>query len=64
MQNRLNITKEVHKTPIDTDLKASGSGYSTGPLLKVIRHDAEIDVEYTEGAVSLNAHNFERASHL
>ncbi|XP_017257453.2 protein disulfide isomerase-like 5-4 [Daucus carota subsp. sativus] len=62
--NRLNITKEVHKTPIDTDLKASGSGYSTGPLLKVIRHDAEIDVEYTEGAVSLNAHNFERASHL
>ncbi|XP_074348054.1 protein disulfide-isomerase 5-3-like [Apium graveolens] len=62
--NRLNITKEIRKYSIDQNLQRTRSGFENGPYLRAIKHDDEIDVEYTEGAISLNARNFEKASHL
>ncbi|KAM7528317.1 hypothetical protein LguiB_031727 [Lonicera macranthoides] len=60
---RLNITKIIHKYSIDPDLKSTGSDFQSAPIPKVIKHDDKIDEERSEGAVMLNAHNFDRIAH-
>ncbi|XP_022879947.1 protein disulfide isomerase-like 5-4 isoform X2 [Olea europaea var. sylvestris] len=61
--NRLNITKTVRKYSIDSNLKATGSEFESGPITKAIKHDEEYDEEYGEGSVTLNIRNFDRISH-
>ena len=62
-QNRLNITKTIHKFSIDHDLKPTGSEFHSGPVLHQIKHGDEVDEEGGEGSVSLKAHNFDQYSH-
>ncbi|CAL5392955.1 unnamed protein product [Camellia sinensis] len=47
--NRLNITKTIHKYPIDSNLKPTGSEFHSGPISGEIKHDDEGDEEYAEG---------------
>ncbi|KAL1537906.1 Protein disulfide-isomerase 5-4 [Salvia divinorum] len=61
--NRLNITKTIRKYSIDSRLNPTGSEFSSGPVTKDIKHDAETDEEYGEGSVLLNRLNFDRISH-
>ncbi|XP_057461600.1 protein disulfide isomerase-like 5-4 isoform X1 [Actinidia eriantha] len=61
--NRLNITKTLRKYPIDSNLKPTGSEYHTGPISRLIKHDDEVDEEYTEGSMSLNERNFDILAH-
>lgn len=61
--NRLNLTKTVRKFPIDSNLKLTGPQFVSEPLTEDVKHDEEIDEEHAEGAIPLNARNFERASH-
>ncbi|KAM7492681.1 hypothetical protein LguiA_035602 [Lonicera macranthoides] len=61
--NRLNITKTIRKYSIDPDLKSTGSEFQSAPIPKVIKHDDKIDEERGEGAVILNARNFDRIAH-
>ncbi|KAK6154408.1 hypothetical protein DH2020_008656 [Rehmannia glutinosa] len=61
--NRLNITKTVRKYSIDPNLNPTGSEFRSGPTAKPIKHDEEVDEEYGEGSVVLNAKNFDRISH-
>lgn len=59
----MNITKTVRKYSIDSNLKATGSEFESGPITKAIKHDKEYDEEYGEGSVTLNIRNFDRISH-
>ncbi|KAL6553419.1 Protein disulfide-isomerase 5-4 [Orobanche gracilis] len=61
--NRLNITKTVRKYSIDPNLSPTGSEFRSGPITKPIKHGEEVDEEYGEGSVVLNANNFDRISH-
>ncbi|KAK2984814.1 hypothetical protein RJ640_004639 [Escallonia rubra] len=61
--NRLNITKTIRKFSIDHNLKPTGSEFQSGTLSRVLKHDDEVDEEYGEGSVSLNAKNFDRIAH-
>ncbi|KAL6538401.1 Protein disulfide-isomerase 5-4 [Orobanche gracilis] len=61
--NRLNITKTVRKYSIDPNLNPTGSEFRSGPITKPIKHGEEVDEEYGEGSVVLNANNFDRISH-
>ncbi|KAJ9562614.1 hypothetical protein OSB04_007774 [Centaurea solstitialis] len=61
--NRLNITKTVRKYSIDKHLRTTGSEYDSGPVTNLLKHDDEVDEEYGEGSVTLNARNFDRISH-
>ncbi|KAK3021267.1 hypothetical protein RJ639_047258 [Escallonia herrerae] len=61
--NRLNITKTIRKFSIDHNLKPTGSEFQSGTLSRVLKHDDEVDEEYGEGSVSLNAQNFDRIAH-
>ncbi|KAL6999229.1 Protein disulfide-isomerase 5-4 [Sarracenia purpurea var. burkii] len=61
--NRLNITKTIHKYPIDSNLKPSGSEFHPGPISSDIKHDDEVDEEYAEGSISLGDRNFDRIRH-
>lgn len=63
LQNRLNITKTIRKYSIDPDLKSTGSEFQSAPIPKFIKHDDKIDKEHGEGAVILNARNFDRIAH-
>lgn len=62
-QNRLNITKTLRKYPIDSNLRPTGSEYLAGVTSRVIKHDDEVDEEYSEDSVILNGHNFESVAH-
>ena len=62
-QNRLNITKTLRKYPIDSNLNPTGSEYHAGPISRLIKHDDEVDEEYTEGSMSLNERNFDTLAH-
>ncbi|KAI3443771.1 hypothetical protein Pfo_000436 [Paulownia fortunei] len=55
--NRLNITKTVRKYSIDSNLNPIGSEFRSGPIAKAIKHDEEVEEEYGEGSVVLNAKN-------
>ncbi|XP_073058976.1 protein disulfide isomerase-like 5-4 [Primulina eburnea] len=62
--NRLNITKTVRKYSIDSKLNPTGSEFRSGPTSNSVKHDDDdVDEEYGEGSVSLNARNFDRISH-
>ncbi|KAG5546406.1 hypothetical protein RHGRI_018552 [Rhododendron griersonianum] len=61
--NRLNITKTIRKYPIDSNLRPTGSEYLAGVTSRVIKHDDEVDEEYSEDSVILNGHNFESVAH-
>ncbi|KAL6544444.1 Protein disulfide-isomerase 5-4 [Orobanche minor] len=61
--NRLNITKTVRKYSIDPNLNPTGSEFRSGPITKPVKHGEEVDEEYGEGSVVLNANNFDRISH-
>ncbi|KAI4322809.1 hypothetical protein L6164_022468 [Bauhinia variegata] len=61
--NRLNITKTVRKFSIDSNLRPTGSEFHSGPVPSSIKHDDEVDDEFTEGSFSLTGHNFDRLSH-
>lgn len=62
-QNRLNVTKTLRKYPIDSNLKPTGSEYQSGVMARVIKHDDEVDEEYSEDSVILNGRNFETIAH-
>lgn len=61
--NRLNITKTVRKYSIDKHLRTTGSEFDSGPVTNILKHDDEVDEEYGEGSVTLNARNFDKVSH-
>ncbi|KAH7862008.1 hypothetical protein Vadar_033615 [Vaccinium darrowii] len=61
--NRLNVTKTLRKYPIDSNLKPTGSEYQSGVMARVIKHDDEVDEEYSEDSVILNGRNFETIAH-
>ncbi|KAJ9568008.1 hypothetical protein OSB04_003974 [Centaurea solstitialis] len=61
--NRLNITKTVHKYPINKHLEATGSEYDRPSGPTIIKHDDKVDEETSLGSVALNAHNFDKISH-
>ncbi|KAI8552761.1 hypothetical protein RHMOL_Rhmol06G0292500 [Rhododendron molle] len=61
--NRLNITKTLRKYPIDSNLRPTGSEYLAGVTSRDIKHDDEVDEEYSEDSVILNGHNFESVAH-
>ncbi|KAA8523715.1 hypothetical protein F0562_010138 [Nyssa sinensis] len=61
--NRLNITKTIRKYSIDSDLRPTGSEFHSGPISKDIKHGDEVDEEYGEGSIQVNAHNFDRIAH-
>ncbi|KAL7186476.1 hypothetical protein ACSBR2_028261 [Camellia fascicularis] len=61
--NRLNITKTIHKYPIDPDLKPTGFEFHTGLISRMIKHDDNVDEEYAEGSFVLSEHNFDRVAH-
>lgn len=63
-QNRLNITKTIHKFSIDPDLKSTGSEFHSVPVSHFIKHGEEVDEESAEGSVTLTASNFDGLSHL
>ncbi|KAI8009212.1 Protein disulfide isomerase-like 5-4 [Camellia lanceoleosa] len=60
--SRLNITKTIHKYPIDPDLKPTGFEFHTGLISRMIKHDDEVDEEYAEGSFVLSEHNFDRVA--
>lgn len=62
--NRLNVTKTVRKYSIDRNFRSTGHEFLSGPVSKVIKHDDLVEGVYSEGSVSLNAHNFDKISHL
>ncbi|XP_058219998.1 protein disulfide isomerase-like 5-4 [Rhododendron vialii] len=61
--NRLNITKTLRKYPIDSNLRPTGSEYLAGVTSRDIKHDDEVDEEYSEDSVILNGQNFESVAH-
>lgn len=61
--NRLNITKTIRKHSIDKHLRPTGSEFHSGSTTTELKHDEVDDEEYGEGSVSLNGHNFDKASH-
>ncbi|XP_019196572.1 PREDICTED: protein disulfide isomerase-like 5-4 isoform X1 [Ipomoea nil] len=61
--NRLNITKTVRKYSIDSNLRHTGSEFETGSIANAIKHDEDVDEEYTEGSISLTGRNFDRVAH-
>lgn len=62
-QNRLNITKTVRKYSIDSNLRHTGSEFESGSIANAIKHDEDVDEEYTEGSVSLIGRNFDKVAH-
>lgn len=64
--NRLNITKTVRKFPISPDMKLAGPEFHPGPIPGLSNHgehENESDEELGEGAVKMNAKNFDKYAH-
>nr|GMC53756.1 protein disulfide isomerase-like 5-4 [Ipomoea batatas] len=61
--NRLNITKTVRKYSIDSNLRHTGSEFESGPIANAIKHDEDVDEDYTEGSFPLNGRNFDIVAH-
>ncbi|CAN0901066.1 Protein disulfide-isomerase 5-4 [Linum grandiflorum] len=57
--SRLNITKTVRKFPIDHNLQPTGSEFHSGPVMHLIKHDADVGEDEVEGSVTLNSRNFD-----
>lgn len=54
--NMLDINKMVHKYPIDSNLKTTGSELQLGTIAEEINYDEQV-------SPSLNIHNFDKISH-
>ncbi|CAI9787758.1 unnamed protein product [Fraxinus pennsylvanica] len=54
--NMLDISKMVHKYPIYSNLKPTGSEFQLGTIAEEINYDEQV-------SPSLNAHNFDKISH-
>lgn len=64
LQNRLNLTKEIKKVPIDPHLRETGEEYHPTPNLDLIHHGDEHQVDDNAyAAISLTGAIFDKISH-